>query len=342
MEVCIAQISAYIFPIAAPSKQAYPVQCSELAPIAKDLVENLFENKCGDTAHGALRLIFHDAMGLSPTEGGGGADGSILIFNATELTFEANDGLDDVLADVGPFFWKHHRSISPGDFVQLAGALSLIVCPGAPRVKFFAGRPPPVAPSPNFLVPEPFNTTDQILERFDQVGFSPSEVIALLAAHSIAGADTVDTTIPGTPFDSTPSIFDTNIFIDVLLNGTIFPGTGNNSGEVMSAINGTMRLQSDFELAHDPRTACTWQKFATDQPSMASQFGSALYKLSIIGQKLEDLTDCSELIPQAKPFKDVPQFPPGQFLRDIQQSCDSAKFPNLTTQPGPPLDVSPM
>ena len=29
---------------------------------------------------------------------GGGADGSLLTFNATELTFEANDGLDDVTA----------------------------------------------------------------------------------------------------------------------------------------------------------------------------------------------------------------------------------------------------
>ena len=81
--------------------------------------------------------------------------------------------------------------------VQLAGAVSLILCPGAPRVKFSAGRPLPLAPSPNFLVPEPFNTTDQILKRFGEVGFSPPEVIALLASHSIAGADTVDPTIPG-------------------------------------------------------------------------------------------------------------------------------------------------
>jgi cytochrome c peroxidase len=59
------------------------------------------------------------------------------------------------------------------------------------------GRPQPKAPSPNFLVPEPFNTTTQILERMGSVGFSPKEVVALLSSHSIAGADTVDPTIPG-------------------------------------------------------------------------------------------------------------------------------------------------
>ena len=46
---------------------------------------------------------------------GGGADGSILIFNQTELTFAANDGLDDVIDTVGPFFLKHAASLSPGD-----------------------------------------------------------------------------------------------------------------------------------------------------------------------------------------------------------------------------------
>ena len=29
-------------------------------------------------------------------------------------------------------------------------------CPGAPRIPFFAGRPAPVAASPDLLVPEPF------------------------------------------------------------------------------------------------------------------------------------------------------------------------------------------
>jgi cytochrome c peroxidase len=76
----------------------------------------------------------------------------------------------------------------------------------------------------------------------DAGGFTPTDVVALLASHSVAGADTVDPTvnalttseiilwltfssqIPGTPFDSTPSVFDTQVFIEVQLRGTQFPG----------------------------------------------------------------------------------------------------------------------
>ncbi|PPQ96992.1 hypothetical protein CVT26_006420 [Gymnopilus dilepis] len=353
-----------------PSKRSLNAKCEFLKPIAKDLLDNLFDNQCGDAAHGALRLIFHDAIGISPKVGGGGADGSIFVFNKTELAFPANDGLDDVLDDLGPFFHKYSHVLTPGDFdptpcsIQFAGALSLANCPGAPRVQFLLGRPQPRAASPPDLVPEPFDSVDKILSRFASVGFSPEEVVALLSSHSIAGADTVDPTIPGTPFDSTPSIYDTNIFIDVLLKGTLFPGTANNQGEVKSAINGTLRLQSDSLLARDSRTACTWQSFATNQVLMAAKFAPAVFKLSILGQDTrkgvnhllitQQMTDCSEIIPQPKSLKDSPVFPPGKTLRDIEQSagtevetltpyqCRGVPFPNLPTQPGPPLVVPPI
>ena len=148
------------------------------------------------------------------TISGGGADGSILTFNATELTFPANDGLDNVLDNVGPFFFKYQDVLSPGDLlvtlhgriyqtdlcrcsVQWADALSLCACPGAPRVKFSLRRPQPIPASPPNLVPEPFDNVTTILARFNSVGFSPQEVITLLSSHTTAGADTVDPTIPG-------------------------------------------------------------------------------------------------------------------------------------------------
>ena len=46
---------------------------------------------------------------------GGGADGSIIIFNATELLDPGNVGIDDVLDEISPFFFKHASAISPGD-----------------------------------------------------------------------------------------------------------------------------------------------------------------------------------------------------------------------------------
>ena len=92
-------------------------------------------------------------------------------------------------------------------------------------------------------------------------GFDPIETVWLLASHTIAAADVVDPTIPGTPFDSTPELFDTQFFIETQLRGTLFPGTGGNQGEVESPLHGEIRLQSDSELARDSRTACEWQSF---------------------------------------------------------------------------------
>lgn len=66
-------------------RAAVPKQCEFLLPIVDDLQDNLFENECGDAvsfslyliyliltsvkAHGALRLTFHDAIGIDPQAG---------------------------------------------------------------------------------------------------------------------------------------------------------------------------------------------------------------------------------------------------------------------------------
>ena len=80
--------------------------------------------------------------------------------------------------------------------------------------------------------------------------------------HTIAAADHVDPSIPGTPFDSTPSSFDSQMFIEIQMRGTLFPGTSGNQGQVESALMGEIRLQSDHDIARDRRTACVWQDFA--------------------------------------------------------------------------------
>ena len=74
----------------------------------------------------------------------------------------------------------------------------------------------------------------------------------MLSSHTIAAADHVDPTIPGTPFDSTFSSFDSQVFIEVQLRGTLFPGTGGNQGEVESPLRGEIRLQSDHDVSPSP------------------------------------------------------------------------------------------
>ncbi len=70
-------------------------------------------------------------------------------------------------------------------------------------------------------------------------GFSPDEVVALLASHSVAAQDTIDPTVAGHPFDSTPSDFDSQFFVEVCLykRNTFTPGLRR----VVDALKGNHR-----------------------------------------------------------------------------------------------------
>nr|ALJ82909.1 manganese peroxidase 3 [Irpex lacteus] len=316
--------------------------CCALFAIRDDIQENLFDGgQCGEEVHESFRLTFHDAIGIGST-GGGGADGSIAVFEEIETAFHANNGVDEIIDEQKPFLARHN--ITPGDFIQFAGAVGVSNCPGAPRLDFFLGRPNPVAPAPDKTVPEPFDTVDSILARFaDAGGFSPAEVVALLGSHTIAAADHVDPTIPGTPFDSTPEVFDTQVFLEVQLRGTLFPGTGGNQGEVESPLRGEIRLQSDHDLARDSRTACEWQSFVNNQVKLQTAFKAAFKKLAVLGHDINNMVDCSEVIPEPPNVKiKAATFPAGQTNADVEQACASTPFPTLATDPGPATSVAPV
>ncbi|KAF7359632.1 Peroxidase [Mycena venus] len=333
-------------------------ECCVLFPILDDIQANLFDGgECGEEVHESLRLTFHDAIGFSLSQGGGGADGSIITFGSVELAFAANAGVDDIVDAQTPFVNKYN--ISAGDFIQFAGAVGVSNCPGAPRLEFLLGRPAATAASPAGLIPEPQDSVDSILARFADAGFSSDEVVALLASHSVAAADLVDPTIPGSPFDSTPAVFDTQFFIETQLKGTAFPGliaistccretthpvfrTSGNVGEAESPLAGEMRLQSDGLLARDSRTACTWQSFVVDQTGMQNQFKAAMAKMAILGQNKANLIDCSDVIPVPQGVTTTPHLPANKTMDDIEQACSTSRFPTLTTDPGPATSVPPV
>ncbi|KAJ6492305.1 manganese peroxidase 1 precursor [Mycena sanguinolenta] len=319
--------------------------CCALFPVLKDIQANMFDldEPCGDAAHTALRVAFHDAIGFSKTNRsfGTGADGSMFIFAETELSFGANLGIADAFNLEAPFIAKH--DISVADFIQFAASVSLTECPGVVRPTFMFGRVDAKFAAPDGTVPEPFESVGGILARMADAGFSPAEVVALLASHSIAGADDVDPTISGVPFDSTPSVFDTQFFVETQLRGTLFPGTGGNQGEVESAMAGEIRLQSDNNLARDPATACLWQANVNNQAHMASSFQKAFAKMQVLGQDVSKMVDCSDVIPvppvlsarAAQAF-----LPPGTSMKDIEQACAETRFPTLPVAPGPKETVA--
>ncbi|KAJ7769208.1 manganese peroxidase [Mycena maculata] len=312
--------------------------CCVLFPVLDDIQANMLDfGECGDAAHTALRVSFHDAIGWSNTNAsfGTGADGSIFIFGETELSFGANLGIADAFNLETPFIAKHNISVA--DFIQFSAAVSLSQCPGVLAPTFMFGRVDATFPAPEGTVPEPFQTVDAILARMGDAGFTPAEVVALLASHSIAGADDIDPTIQGVPFDSTPSVFDTQFFVETQLRGTLFPGTGGNQGEVESPIAGELRLQSDSELARDSATACLWQANVNNQAQMALNFQQAYIKMQNLGQDVSAMVDCSDVIPTPPPISASAAqafFPPTLSHDDVEQACADTPFPDLPTAAG--------
>lgn len=181
-----------------------------------------------------------------------------------------------------------------------------------------------VAAAPDNLVPEPFHTATQIFDRMnDALEFDELETVWGLIAHTIGASNDVDASIPRTPFDSTPDLFDGQFFIDTQLRGILFPGKGGLQGEVESPLHGEIRLQSDHVIARDSRSACEWQSFGTDHDKLTNRFQFVVETLAMVGQDPTNMVDCSEVIPIPKdltPEQLAPKLPAGKTMNDVEQA----------------------
>jgi hypothetical protein len=307
--------------------------CCVLFPVLNDLLTGAFADGCGDAAHTSLRVVFHDAIGFSKSNSsfGTGADGSMFIFGETEIGYAANLGIADAFNLQVPLIKKHNIGVA--DFLHFMGAVSVSQCPGTAQQPFMLGRKDATFPAPDGTIPAPTDNVPVILARMADAGFSPAELVALLASHSIAGADDVDPTAAGLPFDSTPDVFDTQFFVESQLRGTSFPGSGGNDGETESPLPGELRLLSDSNLARDSATSCAWQANVNNQAQMAANFAAAMAKLQVLGQDVSKMVDCSDVIPVPPPLPAAfakSFLPPGTTMNDVEQACASAAFPSLT------------
>ncbi|KAJ7584950.1 putative versatile peroxidase [Mycena floridula] len=326
--------------VCANGKTTAHASCCAWFDVLDDIQENLFDGaECGEEAHESLRLTFHDAIGFSPQTfaaglsfcSGLGADGSIMAHSEIETVFPANLGIDDIIEVQRPFAIAHQ--VSFGDFIQFAGAVAVSNCPGAPRLEFLAGRPNISLPSPIGLVPEPQDSVNTILARMLDAGFSSTEVVGLLASHTMAAADHVDPTIPLSIPLCLLGTFDSQFFVETLLTGVLAPGNQTlGVGQQLSPVRGEMRLASDALIARDSRTACVWQSFIADHTKMTASFRAAMSKMATLGQNRALMVDCSDVIPVPKPLtKNVPTFPAGKTRADVQVACRASPFPTLAT-----------
>ena len=67
-----------------------------------------------------------------------------------------------------------------------------------------------------------------------------------------------------------------------------------------------------------------------NQQLMMSNFATAMKKLAVVGQDVNALVDCSELIPAPPPLNVAVTFPAGSDASDVQQACTQSPFPSVS------------
>ncbi|KIM38450.1 hypothetical protein M413DRAFT_241815 [Hebeloma cylindrosporum] len=133
-----------------------------------------------------LRFAYHDAATHNITDGTGGLDGS--IFFELDRAENAGAGMRDTVRD---FEVSADKYISRADIVALGAVWGVAACAGPP-VPFRGGRRAALGPGP-LGVPEPNQDLATHTEKFRLQGFSPSEMIALVACgHTIGSVRSSD------------------------------------------------------------------------------------------------------------------------------------------------------
>nr|KAJ3418120.1 L-ascorbate peroxidase 3 [Polyrhizophydium stewartii] len=304
--------SASASPTASPSPSALPYE-TQVKNVAHDFVTFL------DSPGGCLttdihmkptepsrnlaalwvRGAFHDAGTYDPGNKAapGGADGSL----AKMLDHPAHKGIK---ASIARGFLMNKKGVTMGDadLIALAGAVTVGHC-GGPMLKFRAGRadnPSPIAPEGR--IPEDtdgYADSKAILRR---IGFTNEDIVALVVGgHSLGGAHGAIsphiTSEEFAPFDSTPGVFDNDIFKQLLA--------------------GHCRTNVDCGIANDPELRPLVEKYAADQSAFFVQFEASFSKMT--GLTASSLTDAFTL--------DIPVH------KNLTQE-GTVNVPTATNQPG--------
>lgn len=77
-----------------------------------------------------------------------------------------------------------------------------------------------------------------------------------------------------------------------------------------------------------------------NQDKLKSAFSDAMVKLSLVGQNVTELVDCSEVIPQPVAAKGQAHIPAGLDLKDIEQACAETPFPSLSVAAGAATSIA--
>ncbi|OLN93067.1 Manganese peroxidase H4 [Colletotrichum chlorophyti] len=233
---------------------------STWAKVAADLKESFAG--CPDGARQAMRAAFHDCFP-------GTCDGSLILANEC---FDRDENLQiqpicETLSEKAAAY-----NVGTADIIQAAAALAVAAC-GGPKIHLFVGRKDSTAPSAEGVLPTQDSDAASQIKAFKKKGFTTTDLVALIGAHSAARS------IQELAFDSTPEKLDSTVF---------YPETAQEMAPTS--------LGSDFALSNASETRNIWKNFGTSQTRWNSAFKLAMVKMSIMGNDLGKLTDCSKLV----------------------------------------------
>ncbi|KDN67445.1 putative peroxidase [Colletotrichum sublineola] len=217
---------------------------------------------CPSEARQAIRAAFHDCFP-------GSCDGSLILANEC---FDREENMQmqpicDILGQKAAAY-----NVSTADMIQAAAAFGVAAC-GGPKIYFLVGRKDSSVPNPEGVLPTQDSDAAAQINAFKKKGFSATDLVALVGAHS-AGQSLQELS-----FDSTPDKLDSTVFYPETLEETTPTSLG-----------------SDVALGYARETKNVWKGFGASQTRWNSAFKLAMGKMSIMGNDLGKLTDCSKLL----------------------------------------------
>ncbi|KAJ3014751.1 UNVERIFIED_CONTAM: L-ascorbate peroxidase 3 [Siphonaria sp. JEL0065] len=170
------------------------------------------------------------------------------------------------------FASKFKFNYSSADFIALAGQVTVTHC-GGPVFNFSLGRvdaPATTKFTDLPLLPDDILDTYQVIkQKLQRLGFNNQDIVALvMGSHSIGGAHKAisphATNKKFQPFDTTPGIFDNDVFKE--------------------ALKGNCVLNVDCNIAKDPELKPIVQLYANDQKAFFTQYAESYVKMTTVGQ----------------------------------------------------------
>ncbi|KAJ3887172.1 heme peroxidase [Lentinula edodes] len=187
-----------------------------------------------------LRIAYHDMSTHDVDDGTGGLDASIQF----ELDRPQNigQGMFDSLNDFRNFLFAA-PFFGMADTIALGAVLAVAGC-GGPLIPFSAGRVDATEAGPA-TVPEPQQDLASHTEAFRRQGFTPTEMIGLVACgHTLGGVRQVDFPLVVTDTEVDVQTFDTTTNFDNIVVSEYLQNTTQN----ILVVGPNVTTRSDFRI----------------------------------------------------------------------------------------------